>query len=194
MGLTWQHGWGQHIVTRMTADGYINRVHDKIVGVPYNMFIWRTVNMGRVAALGVDYSARATVTLSARQAVGVSAGYSYQRVANHTDRASANYGKQLPYQPLNTLSAAVGWTNPWVNLSLHGTGTSGRWATANHYEGTRMAGYWDMGLTAYHVFSWRGREAELRADVTNVLAHQYELVACYPMPRTQWRLGLKLQL
>ena len=91
----------------MTADGYINRVHDKIVGVPYNMFIWRTVNMGRVAALGVDYSARATVTLSARQAVGVSAGYSYQRVANHTDRASANYGKQLPYQPLNTLSAAV---------------------------------------------------------------------------------------
>ena len=194
VGLTWQHGWGQHIVTRMTADGYINRVHDKIVGVPYNMFIWRTVNMGRVAALGVDYSARATVTLSARQAVGVSAGYSYQRVANHTDRASANYGKQLPYQPLNTLSAAVGWTNPWVNLSLHGTGTSGRWATANHYEGTRMAGYWDMGLTAYHVFSWRGREAELRADVTNVLAHQYELVACYPMPRTQWRLGLKLQL
>lgn len=32
----------------MTVDGYLNRVKDKIVGVPYNMFIWRTENLGRV--------------------------------------------------------------------------------------------------------------------------------------------------
>jgi hypothetical protein len=31
-----------------TLDAYINNVKDKIVAVPYNMFVWTHINVGKV--------------------------------------------------------------------------------------------------------------------------------------------------
>ena len=76
-------------------------------------------------------------------------------------------------------------------MSLHGTGISGRWANNNHYEGTHIGGYWDLGLTAYRIVRLCGSEVELRVDVKNILGKQYEIVANYPMPRTAWMVGVK---
>ena len=38
----------------LTVDGYTNRVSQRIVSVPYTLFVWRTLNMGRVDAHGLD--------------------------------------------------------------------------------------------------------------------------------------------
>lgn len=43
-----------------TADGYYNRVADRIVSVPYNLFVWRTVNMGDVHTAGLDVTLQST--------------------------------------------------------------------------------------------------------------------------------------
>lgn len=151
------------------------------------MFIWRTVNLAKVDTKGVDMSLKATYRIHDRQTLEVRASYSWQDVVNHTDESSVNYGKQIAYMPHHTASAAIGWQNPWVNLSLHGAGVSRRWANNNHYEGTDIAGYWDMGLTAYRAFHhW-----EVRADVKNLLDKQYEIVGHYPMPGISWQVSLK---
>ena len=187
IGVTWGKQWTEALTVQLTVDGYCGRVSDKIVGVPYNMFIWRTVNLGKVDVKGLDASVRATYRLNECQSLELSGSYSYQDVVNHTDNTSPNYGKQIAYMPHHSGSVAIGWLNPWVNLSLHGSGVSSRWANNEHYEGTRIAGYWDMGLTAYHTFrSW-----QVRADLKNMLDKQYEIVGHYPMPGISWQLSLK---
>lgn len=194
VGVTWSHRWSRLVVARMMADGYLNSISDKIVAVPYNMFIWRTVNMAKVRGVGVDGEIRVEWTLSGQHKIDFAGAYTYQRIANRTNPESPHYGKQVPYQPLNQGSASVGWINPWVCLSLHGQASGGRWTTTNHYRGTRIGGYVDMGLTAYRNLHVGQTLMQLRADVENLLNRQYEIVANYPMPRIHWRMGVKVEI
>lgn len=169
---------------------------DKIVGVPYNMFVWRTVNLARVDVVGADASLRGIWQMAPGQQLSLQGSYSYQHVVNHTDRSSKYYGNQIAYIPLHSGSIALGWENPWVNVSLHGQGMSKRWANNEHYDGTEVDGYWDMGLTLYRQLdgltllgkSLRG--VKVRMDVKNLLSEQYELVGHYPMPRRSWMLSI----
>ena len=197
VGVTWHHASPAVWEMQMTVDGYLNRVKDKIVGVPYNMFIWRTENLGRVDVKGLDASLRAEWNLvPARQLasgrtvpghrLSLMGGYSYQQVLNHSDSASPHYGKQVAYTPRHAGSVALGWENPWVCVSLHGQGMSSRWANNNHYEGTEVSGFWDWGLTLYRSL---GRWT-LRGDVKNLLAKQYEIIGHYPMPRRSWEMSV----
>lgn len=185
-------GWN----IQATLDGYCNRVTDKIVGVPYNMFVWRTVNLARVDVVGVDASLRGTWQMAPGQQLSLQGSYSYQHVVNHTDRSSKYYGNQVAYIPLHSGSIALGWENPWVNVSLHGQGMSKRWANNEHYDGTEVDGYWDMGLTLYrqlddlHLFGKSLRGVKVRMDVKNLLSEQYELVGHYPMPRRSWMFSI----
>ncbi len=187
LGVTWSHRWNPVLTSQLTVDGYLNRVKDKIVGVPYNMFIWRTVNLAKVDVKGLDASVKMAYQISNRSELTLFGSYSYQRVVNHTDKTSDNYGKQVAYTPMHSGSVAVGWTNPLLNLSLHGTGMSSRWANNNHYEGTEVDGYWDMGLTAYRTWG----HFELRGDIKNLLDKQYEIVGHYPMPGRSWQVSVK---
>lgn len=193
LGLTWQRPLRQQMQMQLTVDGYLNHVKDKIVGVPYNMFVWRTENLGKVDVKGVDASLRLMWQLSPADAAGqpahrlsLSGSYSYQEVLNHSNPSSPHYGKQVAYTPRHTGSVALGWENPWLCISLHGQGMSSRWANNNHYEGTQVSGYFDWGLTLYRSLGgWT-----LRGDVKNLLNKQYELVGHYPMPRRSWQMSV----
>lgn len=177
-----------------TVDGYYNRVRDMIVAVPYNMFIWTCVNVGKVAVLGGDVTADCRWHVAQGQTLRLSGSYSYQQARNRTNAESPYYDNQIAYIPLHTGSAAVGWENPWVSLSLHGSGTSNRWANNQHSEGMLIDGYWDMGLTAWHAFCWGSQQIEARLDVKNIFNEQYEIVHFYPMPGRSWQVSVKYQL
>jgi outer membrane cobalamin receptor len=58
----------------------------------------------------------------------------------------------------------------------------------------KMKGYWDTGLTAYHIFCWGGQQLEARFDVKNFFDTQYEIVQFYPMPGRSWQLSVKYQI
>ena len=193
VGVTWSMAddlWSASI----TADGYYNHVKDKIVAVPYNMFIWTCVNVGKVRVLGTDINAHATCRLSESQQLLLAGSYTYQQVEDHTNEDSPFNGFQIAYMPEHTGSIALGWENPWLNLSLHGSGVSRRWANNQHYEDTDIDGYWDMGLTAYRTFVWGTQQLEARFDLKNLFDAQYEIVRFYPMPGRSWQLSLKYQL
>jgi outer membrane receptor protein involved in Fe transport len=165
-----------------------------IVAVPYNMFIWTCVNVGKVGVLGGELTANASWRLNADNSLQISGSYCYQQAENKTNSSSPFYGYQIAYIPKHTGSLAIGWENPWVNLSLHGSGISNRWANNQHYEGTEIDGYWDTGLTAWRTFSWKGQSLEARFDLKNLFDQQYEIVRLYPMPGRSWQVSLKYQL
>lgn len=193
LGVTW--GWQSmsQLTGQLSLDGYLNRVTNKIVAVPYNMFVWTNINVGRVDIKGVDASLKTSYRLADSQQLLFSGGYSYQRAANHTNKQSKYYGHQVAYMPLHSGSAAISWQNKWVNVAVHGSGISGRWTNNEHYPGTYVPGYWEIGLSLDKQLHWQRQRLEVRADLKNMLNRQYEIVRLYPMPRMSWQLDLKYE-
>jgi outer membrane receptor protein involved in Fe transport len=193
LGATYQYH-ASAFTLQTSLDGYYNRVKDMIVAVPFNMFVWTCINVGKVRVLGAEATARADYALNDRHHLLLTGNYSYQQAEDRTNDQSPYYGNQIAYVPRHTGSISVGWENPWVSLSLHGSGVSSRWANNQHYDDTLIDGYWDTGITAWHTFRWGNQSLEARFDLKNIFDRQYEIVRFYPMPGRSWQLSVKYQI
>lgn len=191
LGITYSNDLSGRTSFQFTLDGYYNQVTDKIVTLPVNMFVWRCVNVGEVKIFGVDATLRATRKFTPEHILSVTGSYSYQSAKDKTLPGSSSYNNQLAYTPLHTASGSLGYENPWVNLSLHLTGMSDRWANNEHYEDTDIDGYMELGLTAWRLFRFGRHQLEGRLDLKNLLNKQYELVRFYPMPGRSYQVSLK---
>ncbi len=178
----------------MTVDGYYNFVRNKIVAMPYNMFVWTMTNLGRVRILGLDVTLNADSRLTEAHHLLLSGNYSYQRAAPRTDRNMLDWMKQVAYTPLNSGAWSVTWMNPWVNAVAHGSGCSARYATNNNVPSTRIAGYMEIGFTLYRELQFHNFAIELRADLVNAFDCRYEIVARYPMPGRSWSASVTFKL
>ena len=191
VGLTWHADLLQRLSVKMTADGYYNHVRDMIVSVPHNMFVWTCVNVGKVEVYGLDVTASATLTLAPQHELKAAGNYTYQQVENRTNPESPNYQKQIAYYPEHVGGMSFSYENPWLNMSMHGTFVSKRWATNEHLEGTLVKGYQDFGLTCWRHWKWNQHSIEVRADIRNIFDQQYEIVSHYPMPRRSYQFSIK---
>ena len=192
----------------LSLDFYANRVTDKIVAVPFNMFVWRIMNIDRATILGADVVANASVPLGRRQLLSLNANYSWQRAMNSTVKASPTYHNQLPYTPIHTYCATLTWENPWLNVAATLNGQSARWTTVDHADGTRLSPFATTDLSLWRTFTLRigrggsslptgegrGGAVTLRLTLQNILDRQYALVAHYPMPGRSLRLQLLVPL
>ncbi len=193
VGVTWTGDFGKTSL-QTTLDGYYNIVKDMIVAVPFNMFVWNCVNVGKVRVLGLDFTLNASHQLAKRQTLTLSGYYSYQRAQNRADETSPYYNNQIAYTPEHSGSAALAWENPWVNISTHLTTVSERWTTNAHIEGTRVKGYYELGASAYRRFHVGRSMMELRLDLKNLTDKQYEIVGSYPMPGRSYQISLNYKL
>lgn len=193
VGMTWTGDFGKTSL-QTTFDGYYNIVKDMIVAVPFNMFVWNCVNVGKVRVLGLDFTLNASHQLAKRQTLTLSGYYSYQRAQNRADETSPYYNNQIAYTPEHSGSAALAWENPWVNISTHLTTVSERWTTNAHIEGTRVKGYYELGASAYRRFHVGRSMMELRLDLKNLTDKQYEIVGSYPMPGRSYQISLNYKL
>ena len=182
-----------HTEFTATADFYYNKVKDMILAVPFNMFVWRCINVSKVEVVGLDATLRAARHIGLDHTLTVAANYSLQRARNRTSSASPYYNNQIAYMPLHSGAASIGWENPWVNLSLSGHGVGERWTNNEHLDGTRIEGYIEMGATAWRSFRLGKSTVEVRADVRNLLDKQYEIVGSYPMPGRSWMVTVKFK-
>ncbi|MCQ2266101.1 MAG: TonB-dependent receptor [Bacteroidaceae bacterium] len=193
--LTRQFGTGivfsrhyQHLDLTASADAYVGRVRDRIVSIPYNLFVWRTVNKDHVRTAGLDAIVRSTLTLR-RHILSLAGNYSYQR-------AQAE-GHQLPYSPLHSGAVSLGWENPWVNATLSLTAAAQRTTTLTpSVPSTILPRYHEMNLSLWHRFAFTRRPCSLvlRADALNLTNQHYFVIARYPMPGISYRLTLTIKI
>lgn len=177
----------------LTADAYINKVWDKISSIPYNLFVWRTVNLGRVRTMGVDLTLTAAWDLNPRHHLFLNASYTLCSARNRTPEVTESYDKQLAYTPLHSGAASVAWENPWVNVALSLTAAARRWATNEHTLTTDMAGYGEMGLTLYRTLRLGKTDLDLRTDLLNLTDKRYSIVRRYPMPGRSYKVSAVLK-
>lgn len=192
VGLTWStpaiHSDVCTWRTAITLDIYYNKVRDKIVSVPINTFVWRTINIGKTDIYGLDATIDTQCRLTARHSIGLTGNYSMQHVENTTNR-DRYYRYQTAYVPVHSGSMTLSWLNPWANLSVTSDGMSARWTTNEHTEGTRLPGFMEMSVSMYRTFRLSATtEATLKASLHNVFDKQYDIVVHYPMPGRNFRI------
>jgi outer membrane cobalamin receptor len=192
LGMTLDAALSASAEVTATADLYYNWVTDMIVGVPYNMFVWTCVNVGKVHVLGLDVTAKVVQHIG-RHTLTLAGNYSLQRARNRSNEESPYYNNQIAYIPIHTGAASLAWENPWVNFSINAHVVGERWASNEHLDGTNIEQYEELGLTAWRKFHIGRPVAEIRFDVKNLLDKQYEIVRSYPMPGRSWQLSLNFK-
>lgn len=178
----------------LQVDGYFNQIDDKIIAMPTsNQFRWTMLNLGYVEIRGVDVSVQGLMNVG-NVKLSPRLNYTYQKAQDFTDKGSKWYGGQIPYIPWHSGSAILsGSCKSWSwNYSFIYTGERYE-AVANIPENYAQPWYThDLSLSKMFVL----KNMYLRAtiEVNNLFNQQYEVVQCYPMPGSNFKIKLNIIL
>lgn len=187
---TFSHTWLRSL--ELQADVYYNQVENKIVATPTsNFFRWTMVNLGNVEIRGVDAAVQTGWLFGRDLSLTARLNYTYQRAQDFTDRTSEFYGGQIPYIPWHSGSAALNAECRRWELSYSFIYTGERYSSQANIPYNYQQPWYTSDLSLAR--SWTVWKGELKAtlEVNNLLNQQYEVVNCYPMPGTNFKVILQ---
>ena len=196
VGITFSHTWNNHWLKSLDLqiDGYYNEVDDKIIAMPTsNQFRWTMINLGHVEIRGLDAAIRGEWCFG-KVELSTLFNYTYQKAQDFTDPTSEWYGGQIPYIPWHGGSIILnGSYQTWsCNYSFIYTGERYE-AVANIPENYAQPCYThDFSLSK--TFQWGKTGIRVTAEINNIFNQQYEVVQCYPMPGTSFKIKLNVML
>lgn len=197
VGATWNvtlspHSWLRGV--NLMIDGYYNTVDNKIVAIPTsNQFRWTMMNFGYCQILGLDVSAKLNWHIGQTD-LSTHATYTYTRARDMTDKQSEFYGGQLPYIPWHSGSAIVSatWRQWTANYSFIYTGE--RYETSANIPENYSKPWYTNDLSLSRQLQFNSFMLRITAEVNNIFNQQYEVVQCYPMPGTNFKLKVNFIL
>ena len=196
IGLLYDHSANSFIsAARVSVDGYINRVKDKIVAYPKGQqFRWTMLNLGVVDIKGVDISALLTLNPASELFVTLRAQYTWQRAIDVTNPADNYYRDQIPYIPHHSGSAVINavWRRWNFNCSYIYVGERYNQQENIRYNYTQPWYTTDLSLSRDFTFGRVNFRALL--EVNNVFAQDYDVIINYPMPKRNYRLTLTVEI
>lgn len=196
VGITFSHTWNNHWLKSLDLqiDGYYSEVDDKIIAMPTsNQFRWTMINLGHVEIRGLDAAIRGEWGFG-KVELSTLFNYTYQKAQDFTDPTSEWYGGQIPYRPWHGGSIILnGSYQTWsCNYSFIYTGERYE-AVANIPENYAQPWYThDFSLSK--TFQWGKTGIRVTAEINNIFNQQYEVVQCYPMPGTSFKIKLNVML
>ncbi|MBQ7471674.1 MAG: TonB-dependent receptor [Prevotella sp.] len=176
---------------RLTADGYINRVEDKIVAFP-TTYLWKTTNFGHVDIKGLDLTMSLSTQLGKNIHLRLHATSSWQNAVDKTDSRSVSYSKQLPYTPSHYGSALLTLQSPWLSVGYSVFACGERFSMPQCTDEYRLRPYQEHSLTLSRDLRLSSVLAKVSLSVLNLFDKQYEVVQYYPMPGRMWQLHVVL--
>ena len=113
---------------------------------------------------------------------------------DHTDEHSEFYGGQLPYIPWHAVTALLsasykGWD---ANYSFIYTGE--RYESSANIPENYSKPWYTSDISLSKSFNIKYATLRLTAEVCNIFNQQYEVVQCYPMPGTNFKLKLNINI
>ncbi len=197
VGLVYEHRSQTSFLSsvRVSADGYINHVKDKIVAYPKGQqFRWTMLNLGRVRIKGIDATFLLTFNPGRDLYLTVRGQYTYQQAIDVTNPADNYYRDQIPYIPRNS-GSVVG------NLTWRGWGLNYSWIYVgeryNQQENIRYnytQPWYTSDLSLSKDFRLGRTSLRILAEVNNLLSQDYDVILNYPMPKRNYRLTLTAEI
>lgn len=191
LGITYaSHNSKSRLNAKMTADIYINKVSDKIVAIPFNMFVWRYLNLTKTIGRGADLTTELNYDLCRFGQMTLTANYSYQRVGMFEVREPF-VDNQIAYMPNHSGNATLSWINRWCNIATTLSGASEQW-TNNEHNGDALPAYREVAVSLFRTFRLsKSTSLDIDLVVQNLFNEEYSLIALYPMPGRNIKLNVK---
>lgn len=180
----------------LTADGYINRIDDKIMAIPTrNLFIWSMVNLGKVDIKGLDLTSNIGLSLGKGFGLTLTGNYTFQKALDVTDPnpetvAGKTYRNQIAYTPSSSGSASAVLETPYVDFSYSMLFSGERYIAGENIDRNLLDGYTDHSLSVSKDFCWKTTSCAVNAELLNLMNKNYEIVKNFPMPGRSFRITL----
>ena len=169
-----------------SVDAFVDRITDGIVAVPITPAVWRTQNLDRVLAQGVDLTASARCVCAAQTEVNLSGHGQWAATRDRSDAASRSFNLTLPYRPTQEAFLALDFAHRDFGVSTSVVYCGERWATPQHLAASRLPPYAEWNAAA----RWKCRigfsTLTLRATWMNLTDTQRESIRGYPLPGRTW--------
>lgn len=178
----------------LSADAYWNKVKDKIIAYPGGQqFRWTMLNLGTVDIKGVDASCDAFFSFGQVE-TAVKLQYTWQKAVDVTDPDDTFYKNQIPYVPKHSGSAVAsiyykGWG---LNYSFIYTGE--RYSHKENTWRNYVQPWYTSDLSLQKTLIINKKTLKATAEINNLLGQDYEVVLNYPMPKTNFRLSVSIEL
>jgi outer membrane cobalamin receptor len=196
VGLTWDKSWARGVFKKVgaTLDAYYNVVENKIIATPAsNQFQWTMVNLGLVKIRGIDAAVTTSLAFGPVTA-DLRATYTFQKAQDFTDPDSPWYGGQIPYIPWHSGSFTAAFSYGRWNLNYSFIYTGERYESVANIPENHAQPWYTSDLSLARSFALGSHELRSTLEVNNIFNQQYEVVQCYPMPGTNFRLILSFIL
>ena len=196
VGATYAASWPNGLFQRLdvSVDTYLNQVKDKIIAVPAsNQFQWTMINLGQVRILGTDV-AMGTKVLAGPLDMDFKVTYTWQKAQDITDPQGRYYGGQIPYIPWHSGSAVVGASYGRWNLNYSFIYTGERYESVANIPENYAQPWYTSDVSLSREFSLGSHGLRTTLEVNNIFNQQYEVVQCYPMPGTNFKIMLVFTL
>lgn len=197
IGLLYDHNSPGSFVARtmISADGYYNKVRDKIVAYPKGQqFRWTMLNLGVVDIRGVDVAAQLTVNPAKDLYVTLRGQYTYQRAIDITNPSDNYYRDQIPYIPLHSGAAVVNASWHKLNLNYSFIYVGERYNQQENIRYNYTQPWYTSDISASYDFSINKVSLRILAEVNNLLSQDYDVIINYPMPKRNFRVSLTVEI
>ncbi len=175
----------------VTADGYYNRVTDKIVAVPrQSLYLWSMQNIGEVSILGLDATIEMNTISINKLKLSITANYSFQQAIDVTDPNSKTYRQQIPYTPKHSAGASLFLTSGVVDFGYDMIFVGNRYRLAQNTENNLIESYVDQNIILSKDFEFKFGSIKIQAQVLNIFDVQYEVIKNYPMMGRNYKLSV----
>lgn len=169
-----------------SVDAFVDRITDGIVAVPITPAVWRTQNLDRVLAQGVDLTASARFVCAAQTEVNLTGHGQWGATRDRSDAASRSFNLTLPYRPTQEAFLALDFVHRAFGVSTSLVYCGERWATPQHLAASRLPPYAEWNAAA----RWKCRigfsTLTLRTTWMNLTDTQRESIRGYPLPGRTW--------
>lgn len=193
IGASWQHQFsGVLSQLSLSTDLFYNRVTDKIVAIPQNMFVWSMMNIGRVDIKGAELSVETQWSITKDYNISITGGYTYQRAQDKTDPEERLYNHQIPYTPKHSGSVRSILATPYLDVAYTYLFSGHRFANQYNSSDAYIEGFGEHSLTLSHTWNLKKVDITLQLEALNFTNTQYEIVQYYPMPGRQFRTGITI--
>ncbi len=211
VGLIYQHDWRRGVFRHLEfkADGYYNKVDNKIIAVPKGsgQYRWMMMNVGKVRILGVETTAQTVMRWRRDWSLVLCANYTYQSAQDRTDASDndpyyGTYGGQIAYIPWHSGSATgnLRWRQLGLNYAFVYVGERYH-SSSNIRENYEQPWYTHDLSVSYTLYGKRGvramkwfRSMMFTLECNNVFDQQYDVVPNYPMPGRNWKGVIRVEL
>lgn len=177
------------------ADGYFNKVEDKIIAAPTgNLFRWPMINLGNVEIIGTDVHVQANLELG-KVTLKPQINYTFQSARDFSDRSESYFGDQIPYTPWHSgnfvmMADYKDWSFNYSFMYV-GERYDGQ---QNNIQFNYIQPWYTHDLSVQRKIKWGEHLIKASFEVNNVLNQYYDVVNNYPMPGRTFKLIVSFTL